>query len=74
MGLVGMLMREEHRVDVVDIRLDQLFAQIRRRVDHDARGALGGSLFRQQGAAQASVFGVSGIAGAPAERRTRDSG
>ena len=39
-GLVGMFVRQEHRVDVVDIGIDQLLAEIGRRIDHDARGAM----------------------------------
>ncbi|MGY3233407.1 hypothetical protein ACVMAJ_000297 [Bradyrhizobium sp. USDA 4448] len=40
MGLVRMLMGQEHRVDVVDIGIDELLAQIRRGIDHNARGAV----------------------------------
>ncbi len=40
MGLVGVLMRQEHRVDVVDLAVDQLLAQVGRGVDHDPRGAV----------------------------------
>ena len=39
-GLVGMFMRQEHRVDVIDVGGKQLLAQIGRGVDHDARGAV----------------------------------
>ena len=38
-GLVGVLMGQEHRVDVVDIGVDQLLAQIGRGIDHDPRHA-----------------------------------
>ena len=41
MGLVGVLMRQVHRVDVIDIGVDQLLAQIGRGVDHDSCGAVG---------------------------------
>jgi len=39
-GLVGMLVRQEHRIDVVDIGIDELLAQVGRGVDHDTRGAV----------------------------------
>ena len=32
-GLIGMLMGQEHRIDVIDIGVDQLLAQIGRGVD-----------------------------------------
>ena len=73
-GLVGVLMGQEHRVDVIDIGVDQLLAQIGRGVDHDPRGAVGARALDQQRAAAAAIFRVVGIAGAPAERRARHAG
>ena len=74
MGLVGMLMGQEHRVDVIDIGVDQLLAQVGRGVDHDPRhAAIPGSL-DQQRAAAAAVLRIAGIARAPAERRTGNAG
>ena len=73
-GLVGMLVGQEHRVEVIDFGVDQLLAQIRRGVDHDARDALARRALDQQRAAAAAVFGIVGIAAAPAERRARHAG
>jgi len=36
-GLVGMLVGEEHRVDMIDLGVDQLLAQVGRGVDQDSR-------------------------------------
>ena len=41
-GLVGMLMGQEHRVEMVDVGVDQLLAQVGRGVDHDPGRAMGG--------------------------------
>ena len=73
-GLVGMLVGQKHRVDVIDFCIDQLLAQVGRGVDHDPRRALPVGLFDHQRAAAAAVFGIVGIAGAPAERGARDAG
>src|SRR5882672_6164238 len=74
MGLISMLMRQKHRIDVIDIGVDQLFAQIGRGIDHHARNpAIPGPLGKQRAAA-ATVFRIIRIAGAPAERGTRDAG
>ena len=73
-GLVGVLMGQEHRIDVIDIGVDQLLAQIGRGVDHDPRGAVRARALDQQRAAAAAVFRIVGIAGAPAERRARHAG
>ena len=74
MGLVGVFVGQEHRIDVIDIGVDQLLAQVGRGVDHDPRGALARCLLDQQRAAAASVFGVIGIAGTPSERGPRHAG
>ena len=74
MGLIGMLVGEKHRVDVIDIGVDQLLAQIRRGIDHDPRGAAFRRPLDQQGAAAAAVFRIARIAGAPAQRRPRHAG
>ena len=38
-GLVGMLVGQEHGVDMIDVGVDQLLAQVRRGIDQDARDA-----------------------------------
>ena len=47
-GLVGVLVGQEHRVEVIDIGVDQLFAQIWRGIDHDAGHAVAGLALDQQ--------------------------
>ena len=74
MGLVGVLMGQEHRIDVIDVGVDQLLAQIGRGVDHDPCGAVRARTLDQQRAAAAAVFWIVGIAGAPAESRARHAG
>src|SRR6201995_2201301 len=74
MGLVGMLMGEKHRIDVVDLGIDQLLAQVGRGIDHDPRHAPLRSPLDQERAAAAAVSGVVRIAFAPAERRARNAG
>ena len=59
-GLVGMLMGQEHRIDVIDIGVDQLLAQVGRGIDHDPRGAVRARALDQQRAAAAAVFGLLG--------------
>ena len=75
MGLVGVLMGQKHRVDVIDIGVDQLLAQIGRGIDHDPGDA---ALARSRSASSEQrrrrFFGLVGIAGAPAQRRTRHAG
>ena len=39
MGVVGMLMGDQHAVEPIDLRLEQLLAQIRRAVDQNAGAA-----------------------------------
>ena len=73
-GLVGVLMGQVHRVDVIDLGVDQLLAQVGRGVDHDPRGAVRARALDQQRAAAAAVLRIVGIAGAPAERRARYAG
>src|ERR1700678_2859591 len=73
-GLVGMLMGQEHGVDVVNMGIDQLLAQIRRGIDHDPRYSAIRCLLGQQRATAAAVPGIVGIARAPAERRARHTG
>src|ERR1700684_2639234 len=69
MGLIGVFMGEEHRIDVIDLGADELLAQVRRCVDHNPCGAAFTGLLHQEGAAQPPIFRICRIAGAPAERR-----
>src|SRR5882724_4530135 len=73
MGLISMLMRQKHSIDVIDIGINQLLAQIGRGIDHEPRDpAIPGPLDEQRAAA-AAVFRIVGIAGSPPERGTRDA-
>src|ERR1700676_4739302 len=74
MSLVGMLMGQKHRVDVIDIGIDQLLAQTGGGIDHDPRQPAVRTSFDQQRTAAATVFRIVGIALAPAECGTRDAG
>ena len=62
------------RPTVIDLGVDQLFAQVRRGVNHDPRGAVRARTLDQQRAAAAAVFRVVGIASAPAQCRSRYAG
>src|SRR3954447_20525980 len=73
-GLVGVLMGQVYRVDVIDICIDQLLAQVGRGIDHDPRGAVRACALDHQRAAAATIFWIVGIASAPAEGRTRYAG
>jgi len=74
MGLVGMLVCQEHRVDVIDIGVDQLLAQVGRGIDHDPRHAAISGPLDQQRAAAAAVFRIIWVAFSPTERGTRQRG
>ncbi len=71
MGLVGVLMGEKHRIDMIDIGVEQLLAQIGRGIDHHPRHAAFALQLGHQRAAPAPVLWVGRVAGAPAECRTR---
>src|SRR6185437_17145445 len=73
-GLIGVFMGQKHRVEVVHMGVNQLLAQIGRGVDQDPRCSAIGSPLDEQRAAAAAVFGVVGIACAPAEGGTRHAG
>src|SRR4051794_12480954 len=73
-GLVGVLVGQEYRIDVIDVGVDQLLAQVGRGIDHDPRGAVRAGTLDHQRAAAATVFWIVGIAGAPAEGRSRYAG
>ena len=73
-GLVGMLVGEEHRVDMIDLGVDQLLAQVGRGVDQDTRDSAFPRALDEQRAAAAAVFRIFGVARTPAERGTRNAG
>src|SRR6266478_8030937 len=74
MGLIGMLMCQKHRIDVIDTGVDQLLAQIGRGIDHDPRHPVVRCPLGKQRTAAAAVLWIAGIAGTPAERRARHPG
>ncbi len=73
MGVVGVLVGVEDRIQPVDLGRQQLLAQVGRRIDQDAGHAAAFAALDQQRGAAAAVLGIAGIADAPAERRPRDA-
>src|SRR3981081_2274122 len=73
-GLVVMLMGQKHRVDVIDVSVNQLLAQIGRGIDHDSRDPVVRCPLGEQRATAAAVFRIVGIACPPTERGTRNAG
>src|SRR6266403_1718561 len=73
-GLVGMLMRQKYRVNVIDLGVDQLLAQIGRGINQDSRNSAIPRALDEQRAAPAAVFRIVGIACTPAKRGTRNAG
>src|SRR5271166_4145894 len=63
--MVGMGMGHQDAVEPLDAGLDQLLAQIGRRVDEDSGRAVGPETFDKDRAAAAAVLGVCRIACAP---------
>ena len=71
-GMVGVLVGDEHAVEPGHLGLKQLLAQVRRTVDQHARVvALGVAALDQQAAAPPAVLRIVGVAVAPAERHAR---
>src|SRR5579871_415951 len=62
-------MGQKHRVDMIDVGIDQLLAQIGRSVDDDGGLAVLRGSLDQQRTAPATIFRICRIALAPAERR-----
>src|SRR5690242_8519651 len=69
-GVVGMLVRVEDAIEPIDIRVQELLAQVRRGVDQHP-GALALAALDQERTAAPAVLRILGITGAPAERRPR---
>src|SRR5579863_7147016 len=61
MGVIGVAVREEHRIDAPRAGLEQLLAQIRRGIDEQDRAAI----LHQDRNPAAAVLGVRRIARAP---------
>ena len=72
-GVVGVLVGEEHRVEAVDLGVKQLLAQIGRGIDQDAGDAAAVTPLDQQRGPPAAVLGIFRIADAPAEGRPWDA-
>src|ERR1700688_1511603 len=71
MGVIGMLMSEQHAIKPVHLCVEQLLAQIGRAVDQNACYAARASALNQQRAAPPAVFWIVRIARAPTERDAR---
>ena len=61
-GMIGMLVRVEHRIDHADIVIEHLLAQIGRGVDQYASFAVRSRLPNQERTSPAAILGVGGIA------------
>ena len=72
-GVVGVLVRVEHRVDPIDVGVEQLLAQIRRGVDQHPGDAGAVAALDQQRGAAAAVLGILRVAVAPAEPGARNA-
>src|SRR5215475_6317523 len=71
-NMVRMFMSIEHRVEVIDAGIEQLFAQVRRGIDqHAGLAAVRGRAIDQDRAPPPSVLGITGIASAPPGPRPR---
>ena len=70
-GVVGMLVCIEYRVEPIDAGVDKLLAQVGRRIDQHTGNAGPAATLDQERRAAALVLRIIGIADAPAERRTR---
>src|ERR1043166_9106326 len=72
--MVGVLVGIEHGVEPFDVGVEQLLAQIRRRVDQHTGAPARIAALDQQRAAPATVLGIVGIGIAPAEPDARHAG
>ncbi len=64
-SMVGVLVADQHGVEASDVRVDQLLAQVRRRVDQRLRASLRPVAHDQNRAAAATIARIVGVAGAP---------
>ncbi len=71
MRVVGVRVGEQHGVDVPHVRLDQLLAQVRSRVDERGRHAARADALDERRAAAAAVARIGGVARAPPLRDAR---
>ncbi len=71
MRVIRMFMRENHRIEVLHARIDQLLAQIRRGIDQNAGIASRSGFLDEDRAAATPVAGLGGVAFAPALRHAR---
>ena len=72
-GMIGMLMGEEHRVEPIDLGVEKLLAQVRRSIDQNASDAAPSRRSTSSDVRRRRFSGIVGVAGAPAERRARDA-
>src|SRR5579883_2986038 len=75
-SMIRVLMGVEHGIEPVDVGIEQLLAQIRRRIDQKARNTTcrGTTAFDQKRRAAAAVLRIVRIARAPTQGRARHSG
>jgi len=73
MGVIGVFMGEKHAVERVDLSIEELLAQIRRRIDQHAGDRACFPPLHQERRPPPAVLGIAGIARSPAERGARDA-
>src|SRR3974377_11993 len=71
MGMVRMGVGEEYPIEPIHTGIEKLLTQIGRGIDQNARDSGTSAALNQKRGPAAAVLGVSGIAIAPTERRTR---
>ena len=73
-SMVGMLVGVEDAVEPIDLGVEELLAQVGRRVDqHPREPAVAAAPLDEQRRAPAAVLRIVRIAHAPAQRRPRDA-
>src|SRR4051812_35075715 len=72
--MVGMRVREQHAIQVVDFRIQELLANVGRGINQNARRSAGPAALDQQRAAPPAVLRIVRIAGAPAAAQSRHTG
>src|SRR5260370_39770893 len=73
MRVVGMGVGEEYGIERIHFGIEQLLAQIGRRIDQDSRDAGPTAALDQKRCPATAVLGIVGIAVAPTPRETRDT-
>ena len=65
MGVIGMLMGEKHGMERVDLSIEELLAQIQRRIDQHAGDRAVLPPFHRSDIHRRPVFEITGVRGCP---------